>query len=120
MARRGRMGLSSRRFDNRFTVTEANVSRDELGTSPGVGAIGIWAVSTAVDGLLTVRIGARIQLNRQTIPLEAALAINTLNDGPLASAQVRPGDRITVDYVEVTAGTARIIVEFLGADLGVS
>jgi hypothetical protein len=118
MVTRRNRGVSSRRFDNRFSATESNVSRDELGVAPGPGAIGVWAASTAADGLLTVRLSGGIQLNRQTIPLEAALSINTENDAPLASAVVQGGARITVDYVEVASGTARIVVMWVGRDLG--
>ncbi len=120
MARRSTAGVSTRRFDARFPATEANVSRDELGTAPGPGAVGVWAVSTAIDGLLTARIGRGIQLNRQTIPVQATLEIDTENQAPLASATVNSGDRITVDYIEVTAGSARILVLWVGRDLGVA
>ena len=120
VSRRRRGMITSRRFDQRFAATEDSVTRNELPVAPGPGAVGVWAGSTVTDGLLTVRIGSEIQLNRQTIPeTTAALLINTEEEAPMASRQVLGGERITVDYVEVAAGTARIIVIWAGVDRGV-
>lgn len=113
-------GLTTRRFDQRFTVTEAALTRDEIPVAPGPGAVGVWAASTQADGLLTVRLGSQIQLNRQLIPeVGATLPILTEEEAPLASKQVQGGERITVDYVEVTAATARVVVIWVGRDLGI-
>lgn len=103
-----------------MTVSENNITANELQTAPGPGVIGVWAASSQNDGLLTVRIGAGIQLNRQALPQTAATTtiIDTENTAPVATAQVRGGERITVDYVEVTASTARVVTIFLGQDLG--
>lgn len=113
-------GVSTRRSERVLAASENNVTADELQTAPGPGVVGVWGASDAVDGLLTCRIGAGIQLNRQTLPQTAAATaiIETEQTAPLATAQVRGGERITVDYVEVTAATARVIVIFLGRDLG--
>ena len=120
MTTRRMQGTSSRRSERVLAASEANITSDELQTAPGPGVIGIWAASDAVDGLLTCRIGAGIQLNRQTIPQTAAatVIIDTEQTAPLATATVRGGERVTVDYVEVTAAAARVITIFLGRDLG--
>jgi len=111
---------STRRSERVMTASENNITANELQTAPGPGVIGVWAASSAADGLLTCRIGAGIQLNRQTIPQTAAATaiIDTENTGPVATQTVRGGERITVDYVEVAAGTARVVTIFLGRDLG--
>lgn len=120
MTTRGAVGITTRRFDQRFTATEAAVNRDEIPVAPGPGAVGVWAASTQADGLLTCRLGSQIQLNRQLIPeVGATLPINTEEEAPLASKQVAGGERITVDYVEVTAATARILILWVGQDLGI-
>lgn len=113
-------GLSSRRSERVLTASETNITSDEMQTAPGPGVVGVWAASSAADGLITARIGALIPINRQAIPQTAATTaiINTEETAPVATAQVRGGERITVDYVEVTAGTARIVVIFLGRDVG--
>jgi len=113
-------GTSTRRSERVLAASETNITSAELQTAPGPGVVGVWAASDQVDGLLTVRIGAGIQLNRQTMPQTGAATaiIETEQTAPLATSQVRAGDRITVDYVEVTAATARVIVIFLGIDQG--
>lgn len=117
---RRRAGTTTRRFDQRFGATEQAVTRDEMPVAPGPGAVGVWAASTVADGLLTVRIGNDIQVNRQLIPeVGATLPINTEEESPMAARSVGGGERITVDYVEVAAGTARILVIWMGVDRGI-
>lgn len=121
MATRGiPAGVSSRRAERVLTASETNITSDELQVAPGPGVVGVWAASSVADGLLTARIGSKIPLNRQVIPNTGATTaiINTEETAPLATAAVRGGERITVDYVEVTAATARIITIFLGRDMG--
>ncbi|HIB69208.1 MAG TPA: hypothetical protein EYO33_30025 [Phycisphaerales bacterium] len=113
-------GTSSRRSERVLSASETNITSDELQTAPGPGVIGVWGASDAVDGLLTARIGSKIPLNRQILPQTSAatVIIETEQTAPLATAVVRGGERITVDYVEVTAAAARVVVIFLGRDLG--
>lgn len=113
-------GVTTRRSERVLATSETNITRDELQVAPGPGVVGVWAASDAVDGILTVRIGAGIQLNRQTMPQTGAatVIINTEDTAPLATANVRGGERVTVDYVEVTAAAARVITLFVGRDLG--
>lgn len=113
-------GLSTRRSERVLTASENNITSDELAQAPGPGVVGVWAASSAVDGLITARIGGKIPVNRQAIPQTSATTaiINTEETAPLATAQVRGGERITVDYVEVTAATARFVTIFVGQDLG--
>ena len=117
--RRG-AGTSTRRSERVLAASETNITAAELQQAPGPGVIGVWGASDAVDGLLTVRVGAGIQLNRQVLPQTSAatVIINTEDTAPLATAQVRAGDRITVDYVEVAAAAARVIVLWIGVDQG--
>lgn len=114
-------GVTSRRFETTTTASINNISVNELGVAPGPGSVGVWAASDQSDGLITIRIGGHLQANRQIIGNRGAAApINTEDQAPDGFAQVRGGERITVDYVEVTAATARIIILWLGADLGLS
>ncbi len=113
--------VTTRRFEDVFAASQDNVSVNELGVAPGPGAVSVWAASDAIDGLITVRIGGHLQVNRQIIRDSGALApIQTEEEGAIATAAVRGGERITVDYVEVTAGSARIIVAWAGLDRGLS
>jgi len=115
------MAITTRRFENTFAASADNVSVNELGVAPGPGAVSVWAASDAVDGLITVRIGGHLQVNRQVIPdRDTGAPIQTEEDGPIAQATVRGGERITVDYIEVAAATARIIIGWAGIDRGLS
>jgi len=113
------MAMTTRRYENLFTATTDNISVNELGVAPGPGAVGVWAASDVNDGLLTVRIGGHIQVNRQVIRNSGTNApILTEEEAPVAQAQVQGGERITVDYVEVSAANARVIVAWAGFDAG--
>jgi len=113
--------VTSRRFETVLAASTNNVSVNELGVAPGPGTVGVWAASDAVDGLLTVRIGGHLQSNRQTISDRGTDApIDTENQAPDAFSQVRGGERITIDYVEATAASARVIVMWLGLDAGLA
>jgi len=115
------MPLTTRRFETVLAATTPNISVNELGVAPGPGAVGVWAASDQSDGIYTVRIGANIQVNRQIIPDTGTNApIQTEEEGAGAQAVVRGGERITVDYVEVTGAAARFIVLWAGEDLGFS
>jgi len=115
------MALTTRRFETLLTATANNVSVNELGVAPGPGAVSVWAASDQSDGLLTVRVGGHLQVNRQIIRNSGAAApIQTEEEGAIAQAVVRGGERITVDYVEVTAASARIIVAWAGVDQGIA
>ncbi len=115
------MALTTRRFETTLSASSNNISVNELGVAPGPGAVSVWAASDALDGLITVRIGGHLQVNRQIIPdRDTGAPIQTEEDGPVAQATVRGGERITVDYVEVAAATARVIVGWAGIDMGLS
>lgn len=115
------MGVTTRRFETVLAASQNNISVNELGVAPGPGAVSVWAASDAVDGLVTVRIGGHLQVNRQIIPdRDTGAPIQTEEDGPIAQATVRGGERITIDYVEVTAASARFIVGWAGIDMGLS
>ena len=115
------MALTTRRFESLETATLANVSVNELGVAPGPGAVSVWAASTVSDGLITVRIGGHLQVNRQIIRNSGTDApILTEEEAPIATSTVRGGERITVDYTEVTAASARIIVAWAGIDVGLA
>jgi len=113
--------LTTRRFENVFTASENNLSVNELGVAPGPGAVGVWAASDASDGLITVRIGGHLQVNRQIISDRGTNApIFTEEESPIAQASVLGGERITIDYVEVTPGNARVIIGWAGIDRGLA
>jgi len=115
------MALTTRRFETVLAASANNISVNELGVAPGPGAVSVWAASDAVDGLVTVRIGGHLQVNRQIIRDAGTDApIQTEEEGAIAQATVRGGERITVDYVEVTAAAARFIVAWAGIDRGLS
>jgi len=115
------MALTTRRFETVLAASTNNISVNELGVAPGPGAVSVWAASDAVDGLVTVRIGGHLQVNRQVIPdRDTGAPIQTEEDGPIAQATVRGGERITVDYVEVAAASARFIIGWAGIDMGLS
>jgi len=113
--------LTTRQFQSLEAASVNNLSVNELGVAPGPGAVSVWAASTQDDGLVTVRIGGHLQVNRQVIRNSGANApIQTEEEAPVATAEVRGGERITVDYVEVTAASARFIVGWAGVDLGLA
>ncbi len=115
------MALTTRRFETVLAASQNNISVNELGVAPGPGAVSVWAASDAVDGLLTVRIGGHLQVNRHIIRDAGADApILTEEEGAIAQSTVRGGERITVDYVEVAAAAARFIVAWAGVDQGLS
>ena len=114
-----RAGITTRQFQDFLTASGNNISVNELGVAPGPGAVSVWAASDQNDGLVTVRIGGHLQVNRQLIRNSGTNApIQTEEEAPVATATVRGGERITVDYVEVTAASARFIVGWAGADMG--
>ena len=115
------MALTTRQFQTVLAASANNISVNELGVAPGPGAVSVWAASDAVDGLLTVRIGGHLQVNRQIIRDSGTDApILTEEVGADAQAIVQGGERITVDYVEVAAASARFIVAWAGIDRGLS
>jgi len=112
-------GITTRQFQELRTASGNNISVNELGVAPGPGAVSVWAASDQNDGLCTVRIGGHLQLNRQVIRNSGTnVPIQTEEEAPVATATVRGGERITVDYVEVTAAAARFIVGWAGLDRG--
>lgn len=114
-----RADISTRRFEQLFTATEANVTRDELPVAPGPGLVKVWVASDVSDSLLTARIGGNIQVNRQLMPNKGTNApIEELNQMAAASKRTRGGEAIIVDVVEVTAANMRVIVVWAGIDRG--
>jgi len=113
--------FTTRRFETTLTASTNNISVNELGVAPGPGAVSVWAASDQSDGLLTVRIGGHLQVNRQIISNRGTNApIQTEEEGADASSTVAGGERITIDYVEATGATARIIIGWAGVDRGLS
>jgi len=111
--------LTTRRFETLLAASTNNLSVNELGVAPGPGAVGVWAASDQNDGLVTVRIGGHLQVNRQVISNRGTNApILTEEESPVGQATVRGGERITVDYTEVTAAAARFIIGWAGVDRG--
>lgn len=113
--------FTTRRFENVEAASISNLSVNELGVAPGPGAVGVWAASDQSDGLVTVRIGGHLQVNRQIIRNSGTNApILTEEEAPIAQSEVVGGERITVDYTEVTGASARFIVAWAGVDRGLA
>lgn len=110
---------TTRRFEATFAATTLNVTSAELQVAPGPGAVAVWAGSSVNDSLITIRIGANIQSNRQVISNRGAAAtIETEQQAPDGFAIVNGGEQIIVDITEATAMLARIIVIWMGSNLG--
>jgi len=110
------MEIDTVRHEEVFAATESDVLSDtDLRTVPGPGAIAVWAASDVNDSAITVRIG-----NRQSV---TAIAVTNRGTGapieentqaPIAMKQVRGGENIRIDVVEVTPMNLRLVVVWAG------
>ena len=93
------------------TTTDILVNTD-LGRAPGPGAVGIWIISDQVDSRATVRIGSRQVASDITVPTGTLIDTDPI---PFAMQQVRGGERIVIDVVEVTAMAMHVTTVWAGA-----
>lgn len=100
------------RVDQQHVATATDVlANSDLDRAPGPGAIGIWAISDQVDSRMTVRVGSRQVASDITLP--TGTLIDT-EQPPIAMQQVRGGEKITVDVVEVTAMGLHLMAIWIG------
>jgi len=106
---------STKRVEELFTATEADVLRDtDLRQAPGVGAIGFWAASDVSDSLITIRVGGSSLINAQIVPNRGTNApIMENQEAPVAMAPVLGGELIQVDVTESTAMNMRLVAIFI-------
>lgn len=108
---------ASKRVEEIFTATEADVMRDtDLRQAPGPGAIGFWAASDVIDSTISIRVGGVSLINAQVVPDRGTDSpINENDQAPTAMSPVVGGELIQVDVVEVTAMNLRLVSIFIGA-----
>lgn len=102
-----------------LTATGTDVlSGSDLRQAPGPGAVAIWAASDVNDSAITVRIGGTQVASAIAVTNQGTGApINTEQQAPIAMQQVRGGENIRVDVVEVTAMNLRLISIWHGITL---
>lgn len=108
--------MITRRVDRVLAASTNDMfNTGDLRQAPGPGAVGIWCASDQNDGTVSVRIGGISYANQNTIPNRGTNApILENEEAPMATAPVRGGELINVDYVEVTAATARFLAFWTG------
>jgi len=108
---------SSKRVEEIFTATEADVMRDtDLRQAPGRGAIGFWAASDVADSTISIRVGGISLINAQVVPDRGTDApINENDQAPTAMTPTAGGELIQVDVVEVTAMNMRLVSVFIAS-----
>lgn len=100
------------RVDTQEAATDTDILQNtDLDRAPGPGAVGVWAISDQTDSRITVRIGSRQVASDITLP--TGTLIDT-DQPPIALQQVRGGEKITVDVVEVTAMALHTTTIFVG------
>lgn len=101
------------RVDAQLAATATDVlANTDLDRAPGVGAVGVWAISDQTDSRITVRVGSRQVASDITLP--TGTLIDVLQP-PIAMQETFGGEKITVDVVEVTAMALHLIVIWVGA-----
>lgn len=99
-----------------LTATTVDVlSSTDLRQAPGPGAVAIWAASTVNDSTITARVAGSQAASAIVIPNKGAgTPILTEQEAPILMAQVRGGENIRVDVVEVTAAEIRVLTVWHG------
>ena len=109
------MAQTQVRVDLQLAATGTDqLSSTDLDRAPGPGAVGIWAISDQTDSRITVRVASR------QVASDIAVPTGTLIDTdqpPIAMQQVRGGERINLDVVEVTAMAMHVTVIWLGVTI---
>ncbi len=114
-------GLATKtiRDEQLLTATTADVlSGTDLRQAPGPGAVAIWAASTVNDSTITARVGGSQSASAIAIPNKGTgTPILTEQEAPILMQQVRGGENIRVDVVEVTAAEIRVLTVWHGVSL---
>lgn len=108
--------MLTRRHEETFAATENDVLRDtDLRQAPGPGAVAFWAGSTVSDSTISIRVGGVSLAHQIIVPNRGTNApIEENNQAPIAIVQVRGGELLNVDVVEVTAMTLRLVAIWSG------
>jgi len=107
------MATMTRYFE--LLVDNADVlSGSDLENAPFSGMMAVYAASTQSDGTLTITTpsaqGIGAPLRAGNLPLRAGPELRKDEDVPLAIFPVSKGDSVTLNYDEVTAGSAVLAV----------
>lgn len=107
--------MTTTRVDQQLAATVTDtLSGTDLRQCPGPGAVAVWAISDQTDSTITVRIGSRQQASAINVP--TGTLIDTENQAPIASLQVRGGENIRIDITEVTAMALHLTVIWAGIE----
>jgi len=94
------------------------LSTTDLRQAPGPGAVAVWAASDVADSTITIRIGGKQLVTAARVNNKGTGApISTEQEAPYAMQQVRGGENIRIDVVEVTAMGLRVRTVWHGATL---
>lgn len=111
-------GLQTRtiRDEQVLAATTSDVlSGTDLRQAPGPGAVAIWAASSVDDSTITARVAGSQAASAIAIPNKGAdTPILTEQEAPILMQQVRGGENIRVDIVEVTAASIRVLTIWHG------
>jgi len=107
------------RDEQLLTATTVDVlASSDLRQAPGPGAVAVWAASTVSDSRITARIGGAQGASDIDIMNKGTGApILTEQEAPILMQQVRGGENIRVDVVEVTAAEIRILTVWHGVSV---
>lgn len=102
-----------------LTATTTDVlATTDLRQAPGPGAVAVWAASDVNDSTITARIGGAQGASGIAIMNKGTGApILTEQEAPILMQQVRGGENIRVDVVEVTAANIRILTAWHGVSI---
>lgn len=85
----------------------------QLDQIPEPGTFTIIGASTQNDGTLNISLGQSLLIQAQALPLRVS-GVPNLSDDPVIALRALAGARPVLAYVEVTAASVYIIVEFVG------
>lgn len=107
--------MTTTRVDQQLAATATDtLSGTDLRQAPGPGAVAVWCISNQTDSSITVRIGNRQLASSIAVP--TGTLIDTEQQAPIAQQQVRGGENIRVDVVEVTAMAMHLTVIWVGVE----
>ena len=102
-----------------LTATTPDVlASTDLRQAPGPGAVAVWAASTVDDSTITARIAGTQGASAINIPNKGTgTPILTEQEAPIIMQQVRGGENIRVDVVEVSAASIRVLTVWHGVSI---
>jgi len=98
-----------------LAVDDADVLQtagSSLKQAPGDGIYRLWYGSDQVDGQISVNVKGQQAVETSEMRVITVNVLN-LDRAPDAIFSVKKGDTVTINYNEVTAGTATLAVRFL-------